>query len=358
MAAWPRRDRAATAFGGAGRSSAGSRYDALPSDVVACSAALPARPDRRRRRRDRATPAAAIVAAYAAAQIGGRGAARAHPVRRPARGPRRRGVRRRHDHRCARRARRPRADQRPRGRRRAARAARVHRWRRGAAARRPRVPHLPRRSATRSPRARASRCTRRRPTTIAPARGTRSACAAIGARLLRFDERATREALGIAEYYGPRGQIMRVCASPTMVKDGSRLGRAAGVTAALLARERLHRRARGDGRGAPTSPSSGTISARAGASSSSTSRPIRCAAGRSRRSKPRSRCSAQHASRADDIAAVAHRELPRGRRARLAMPAAGDHATRRSTASPIRSRLRWFTATSAPRRWPRCRTRA
>lgn len=61
------------------------------------------------------------------------------------------------------------------------------------------------------------------------------AAAAIGARLLRLDERATREALGIAEYHGPRGQIMRVCAAPTMVKDGSSAGAAAGVTAALLA---------------------------------------------------------------------------------------------------------------------------
>src|SRR5262249_16850604 len=62
-------------------------------------------------------------------------------------------------------------------------------------------------------------------------------CAAIVARLLDFDGERTREALGIAEYFGPRGQILRACDSPTMVKDGSGWGAHAGVTAALLARE-------------------------------------------------------------------------------------------------------------------------
>ena len=46
-----------------------------------------------------------------------------------------------------------------------------------------------------------------------------------------------RDALGIAEYLGPRGQILRVCAHPTMLKDGSGWGAHAGVTAALLARD-------------------------------------------------------------------------------------------------------------------------
>src|SRR6185295_7629448 len=40
----------------------------------------------------------------------------------------------------------------------------------------------------------------------------------------------------IAEYFGPRGQLARVCDSPSMVKDGSGWGAHAGVTAALLAR--------------------------------------------------------------------------------------------------------------------------
>jgi len=63
------------------------------------------------------------------------------------------------------------------------------------------------------------------------------ACAALGGRLLDFDEARLRHALGIAEYFGPRGQILRVCSYPTMLKDGSGWGAHAGVTAALLARD-------------------------------------------------------------------------------------------------------------------------
>lgn len=63
------------------------------------------------------------------------------------------------------------------------------------------------------------------------------ACAAICGRLLRLDDAQLSEALGIAEYAGPRGQILRVCAYPSMLKDGSNWGAHAGVTAALLARE-------------------------------------------------------------------------------------------------------------------------
>jgi 2-methylcitrate dehydratase PrpD len=62
------------------------------------------------------------------------------------------------------------------------------------------------------------------------------ACAAIGARLLGLSDTQMRHALGIAEYYGPRSQIMRIVESPAMVKDGSGWGAHAGVTAALLAR--------------------------------------------------------------------------------------------------------------------------
>jgi len=61
-------------------------------------------------------------------------------------------------------------------------------------------------------------------------------CAAIGARLLGLSDAQMRHALGIAEYWGPRSQIMRVCDSPSMVKDGSSWGAHAGVSAALLAR--------------------------------------------------------------------------------------------------------------------------
>ncbi len=62
-------------------------------------------------------------------------------------------------------------------------------------------------------------------------------CAAIAARHFAFDSATTRHALGIAEYFGPRGQILRACNSPTMVKDGSGWGALVGLTAALLARQ-------------------------------------------------------------------------------------------------------------------------
>ena len=61
------------------------------------------------------------------------------------------------------------------------------------------------------------------------------ACAAIGARALESDETQTREALGIAEYHGPRSQMMRAIDHPTMVKDGSGWGAMAGLSAAYLA---------------------------------------------------------------------------------------------------------------------------
>ncbi|UYV36073.1 MmgE/PrpD family protein [Rhodobacteraceae bacterium D3-12] len=59
--------------------------------------------------------------------------------------------------------------------------------------------------------------------------------AAAGARLLKLDSQQTRHALGIAEYHGPRSQMMRCIDHPTMVKDGSGWGAMAGVSAALLA---------------------------------------------------------------------------------------------------------------------------
>lgn len=63
------------------------------------------------------------------------------------------------------------------------------------------------------------------------------ACAAIGSRFLKLDHNATREALGIAEYHGPRSQMMRTIDHPTMLKDGSGWGSMAGVSAALLAQQ-------------------------------------------------------------------------------------------------------------------------
>lgn len=60
-------------------------------------------------------------------------------------------------------------------------------------------------------------------------------CAAVSARLLGLDREQTRHALGIAEYHGPRSQMMRCIDHPTMVKDGSGWGALAGVSAAYLA---------------------------------------------------------------------------------------------------------------------------
>jgi len=62
------------------------------------------------------------------------------------------------------------------------------------------------------------------------------ACAAIGARVLGLDAERTRQAIGTAEYHGPRSQMMRCIDFPTMVKDGSGWGALAGVSAAYLAR--------------------------------------------------------------------------------------------------------------------------
>jgi 2-methylcitrate dehydratase PrpD len=60
-------------------------------------------------------------------------------------------------------------------------------------------------------------------------------CAALAARLLKLDRDATRHALGIAEYHGPRSQMMRCIEHPTMLKDGSGWGAFAGISAAYLA---------------------------------------------------------------------------------------------------------------------------
>jgi len=63
------------------------------------------------------------------------------------------------------------------------------------------------------------------------------ATAALGARQLKLSTSTTKEALGIAEYHGPRSQMMRCIDHPTMVKDGSGWGAMAGVSAAYLARD-------------------------------------------------------------------------------------------------------------------------
>ena len=63
------------------------------------------------------------------------------------------------------------------------------------------------------------------------------AAAALGARIIGLDTDKTRQAIGIAEYHGPRSQMMRGVDHPTMVKDGSGWGAMAGVSAAYLAAE-------------------------------------------------------------------------------------------------------------------------
>ena len=60
-------------------------------------------------------------------------------------------------------------------------------------------------------------------------------CAAICAHLLGADETQFEHAIGIAEYHGPRSQMMRGVDHPTMLKDGSGWGAMAGVSAGFLA---------------------------------------------------------------------------------------------------------------------------
>jgi 2-methylcitrate dehydratase PrpD len=59
--------------------------------------------------------------------------------------------------------------------------------------------------------------------------------AALFSRLHGLATEQTRHALGIAEYHGPRSQMMRVIDHPTMLKDGSGWGAMAGVSAGMLA---------------------------------------------------------------------------------------------------------------------------
>lgn len=59
--------------------------------------------------------------------------------------------------------------------------------------------------------------------------------AALYSRLHGLSLAQTRHALGIAEYHGPRSQMMRCIDHPTMLKDGSGWGAMAGVSAGILA---------------------------------------------------------------------------------------------------------------------------
>lgn len=60
--------------------------------------------------------------------------------------------------------------------------------------------------------------------------------AAVAARVMGMTPQQLAEALGTAEFYGPRSQMMRCIDHPTMLKDGSGWGAMTGISAALLAR--------------------------------------------------------------------------------------------------------------------------
>ena len=60
---------------------------------------------------------------------------------------------------------------------------------------------------------------------------------AMCARGLAMDPLEMRHALGIAEYHGPRSQMMREIATPTMLHDGSGWGAMAGLSAVHMARQ-------------------------------------------------------------------------------------------------------------------------
>ncbi|CAN0484063.1 unnamed protein product, partial [Discosporangium mesarthrocarpum] len=61
------------------------------------------------------------------------------------------------------------------------------------------------------------------------------ALAALVVRLAGGDADTLRQAIGIAEYHGPRSQMMREIDNPTMLHDGSGWGSMVGVTSAELA---------------------------------------------------------------------------------------------------------------------------
>ena len=175
------------------------------------------------------------------------------------------------------------------------------------------------------------------PTTTPPARGMSLGVAAIGARILGLDHGGD-----------PRGAGHRRVSRPAQPDDALhrpsdddqgrlRLGRhdrrrrrRSWRGTALPARRRSPSKA-------TTLPNSGTISARAGASRSSISRPIRCAAGRSRRSRRRHSCSATTALRM--ARSWASRSAPSTRRSSWRRPSRATRM-RRSTACRFR--------------WPRC----
>ncbi|MEM0924066.1 MAG: MmgE/PrpD family protein [Pseudomonadota bacterium] len=61
--------------------------------------------------------------------------------------------------------------------------------------------------------------------------------AALGCRIRSLGAEELRQALGIAEYHGPRSQMMREIAHPTMLHDGSGMGALTGCQAVFLAED-------------------------------------------------------------------------------------------------------------------------
>ena len=59
--------------------------------------------------------------------------------------------------------------------------------------------------------------------------------AAMAARMRGQNRDQLRQALGIAEYHGPRSQMMREIENPTMLHDGSGWGAMVGISAAIMA---------------------------------------------------------------------------------------------------------------------------
>lgn len=59
--------------------------------------------------------------------------------------------------------------------------------------------------------------------------------AALGCRLRKSTLQQLRQAVGIAEYHGPRSQMMREIDNPTMLHDGSGMGALTGAMACLMA---------------------------------------------------------------------------------------------------------------------------
>ena len=61
--------------------------------------------------------------------------------------------------------------------------------------------------------------------------------AALATKILNGSPEQLAHAMGIAEYHGPRSQMMRTIDFPSMVKDGSGYGAMSGISAAFLAQD-------------------------------------------------------------------------------------------------------------------------